>query len=202
MSKAIIERLKAQFGARIISAGSFRGDDKVLIDAADWFSVAQFLRDDAELAMNQWVDLTACDYPEREPDLLRFDVLLSLRSFPKGQRFRVKTRVGDGQSLASLVELWSGANWAEREVFDMFGIRFEGHPDLRRILMYEEFVGHPLRKDYPIEKVQPLVPYRDVEGIYKLPPFGAEEGQPWSRLQWVERLRQRDGLPGEGVESE
>jgi NADH-quinone oxidoreductase subunit C len=107
-------------------------------------------------------------------------------------RVRLKTRVGEDESLESVVPVWPGANWGEREVFDMFGIRFEGHPDLRRILMYDEFVGHPLRKDYPIEKTQPLVPYREVADIDKLPPFGPDEGQPWTRVDWSERLRGRD----------
>src|SRR5687767_2276901 len=74
----------------------------------------------------------------------------------------------------------------------MFGIKFEGHPDPRRIMLYEEFVGHPLRKDYPIEKTQPLIPYRDVDGIDKLPPFGAEEGAPFGRIDWQERIEGRD----------
>jgi NADH-quinone oxidoreductase subunit C len=77
-------------------------------------------------------------------------------------------------------------------MYDMFGIAIEGHPDLRRILMYDEFVGHPLRKDYPIEKTQPLIPYREVEGTEKLPPFGPDEGQPWSRVNWIERMNDRD----------
>lgn len=70
----------------------------------------------------------------------------------------------------------------------MFGIRFEGHPDLRRILLYEEFEGFPLRKDYPIDKAQPLVPYRDTDSIQKLPPFGIEEGQPFARIDWEARM--------------
>ena len=70
----------------------------------------------------------------------------------------------------------------------MFGIAFDGHPDLRRILLYEEFEGHPLRKDYPIEKAQPLVPYRNVEGVEKLPPFGPDMGQPWARVDWSDRI--------------
>ena len=74
----------------------------------------------------------------------------------------------------------------------MFGIPFKGHPDLRRILMYEEFEGHPLRKDYPIDRAQPLVPYRDTDEIDKLPPFGIEEGQPFARIDWEARLAGRD----------
>jgi NADH-quinone oxidoreductase subunit C len=109
-----------------------------------------------------------------------------------GHRVRLKTRVAEDQRLASLFEVWPGTNWGEREIWDMFGVPFDGHPDLRRILMYPEFEGFPLRKDYPIDRVQPLVPYRDVEGIEKLPPFGPEEGQPWARIDWQARLEGED----------
>jgi NADH-quinone oxidoreductase subunit C len=142
--------------------------------------------------MNHFVDLTAVDYPEREPDEPRFEVVLMVRSMDKKHRAILKARVEDGQSLPTLTGVWAGADWAEREVFDMFGIRFDGHPDLRRILMYDEFVGHPLRKDYPIEKTQPIVPYRDVADISKLPPFGLDEGQPFARIDWHARLEGRD----------
>lgn len=188
MSKKLLERLTAQFGDRILETSDFRGDEVALVAAKDWVEVATFLRDDADTQMNHFIDLTAVDYPEREPDLPRFDVLLSLRSIEKNHRFRLKTRVEDDAEAPTLTSVWAGTNWAEREVFDMFGIRFSGHPDMRRILMYEEFVGHPLRKDYPIDRAQPLVPYRDEADITKLPPFGVEEGQPWARIDWGARL--------------
>ncbi|HEY8428668.1 MAG TPA: NADH-quinone oxidoreductase subunit C [Sandaracinaceae bacterium] len=192
MSKKVLERLKAQLSDRILETSSFRGDDQAIVAPRDWKTVALFLRDDPQCLMDHFLDITAADYPEREPELPRFDVLFIVRSMKLNHRVRIKTRIGDGESLASLVDVWPGANWAEREVFDMFGVRFEGHPDLRRILLYDEFVGHPLRKDYPIGKTQPLVPYRNVPGIDKLPPFGPDEGQPWTRLDWTERLRGRD----------
>lgn len=192
MSKHVIELLKAQFGERILETSDFRGDDTAVIAPESWLEVATFLRDDPECAMNQWVDLTAVDYPEREPEGPRFDVVLSLRSFEKKYRVRIKTRLADGKALPTLTTVWVGADWAEREVFDMFGIKFEGHHDLRRILLYEEFVGHPLRKDYPIEKTQPLMPYRQVDGLSKLPPFGLDEGQPFGRVRWSDRLQGGD----------
>ncbi len=192
MSKRVIERLQAQFGDRIQETSDFRGDDVAVVAPNAWLEIARFLRDDQECAMNQWVDLTAVDYPEREPDGPRFDVLVSLRSFQKKHRVRIKTRLADGASLPTLTPVWVGADWAEREVFDMFGIVFEGHHDLRRILLYEEFVGYPLRKDYPIERTQPLTPYRETEGLAKLPPFGLDEGQPFARVQWEARLRGAD----------
>ena len=191
MSKKVIDRLESVFGARILAKSDFRGDDEAIVAPADWLEVARFLRDDEECAMSHYLDMTATDYPVRE-DLPRFDVLLFVRSASKNHRVRLKTRVADGQALDSLFPVWAGASWSEREIFDMFGITFTGHPDLRRILMYPEFEGHPLRKDYPIEKTQPLVPYREVEGIDKLPPFGPDMGQPWSRVSWGERLEGRD----------
>lgn len=191
MSKKVLERLKAQFGDRILETSSNFGDDEAIVAPKDWLEVALFLRDDAELQMNHFIDVTAIDYPLRE-ELPRFDVVLLVRSMRTNARIRMKTRVGEGESVPTLVTAWPGTNWGEREVWDMFGIRFADHPDPRRILLYEEFVGHPLRKDYPIEKAQPLVPYRDVAGIDKLPPFGPEEGQPWSRVDWPQRLEGRD----------
>ena len=158
MAKRVVDRLRQQFGERILEESDHRGDEQVVVAPGDWKAVATFLRDDAQTAMNQFIDLTAVDYPEREPDLPRFDVVLIVRSLEKKHRIRVKTRVGDGQPLDSLVDVWVGANWAEREVWDMFGIRFQGHPDLRRILLYEEFEGHPLRKDYPQRAYQALLP--------------------------------------------
>lgn len=191
MSKKVLERLKAQFGDRILATSSHFGDDEAIVAPKDWLEVARFLRDDAECAMDHFVDITCVDYPLRE-DAGRFDVILFVRSLEKKHRVRLKTRVDEGGSVASLVPVWIGTNWGEREAWDMFGVVFEGHPDPRRILMYDEFVGHPLRKDYPIEKTQPLVPYRDVEDIDKLPPFGPDEGQPWARIDWQARIAGSD----------
>lgn len=191
MSKAVVERLQAQFAERILETSDFRGDEAVRVAPGTWVEIATFLK--SELGMNQFTDLTAVDYPEREPEEPRFEVLLSVRSLESGKRIRVKTRVEDGKSLPTLEKVWAGADWAEREIFDMFGIKFEGHHDLRRILLYEEFVGYPLRKDYPIEKTQPLMPYREnAPDFSKLPPFGLDEGQPFGRIQWQERLKGRD----------
>lgn len=189
MSQRVVDRVSEVFGAKLLARDAFRGDDEITVASEDWKAVATFLRDDPQCHMNQFVDLTAADYPERSPELPRFDVLLMVRSMQHGHRVRLKTRCSDNDRLDSLVEVWLGANWAEREIYDMFGIRFLGHPDLRRILMYEEFEGFPLRKDYPIERTQPLVEYRQSAGIGKLPPFGPEEGQPWNRIDWLKRLK-------------
>jgi NADH-quinone oxidoreductase subunit C len=190
MSKKVIERLKAHFGPRILATSDFRGDDEAVVAPGDWLEVARFLREDAECSFEHFIDLTAVDYPTR--DDARFDVLLFVRSMTRNHRVRLKARVAEGQPLESLFPAWPGASWAEREIYDMFGIGFTNHPDLRRILLYPEFQGYPLRKDYPIEKAQPLVPYREVEGIDKLPPFGPDMGQPWTRVDWSERLQGGD----------
>jgi NADH-quinone oxidoreductase subunit C len=105
----------------------------------------------------------------------------------------MKARVGDedgnGAELESVTALWSGANWFERETWDMMGVKFRGHPDLRRILMYPEFEGHPLRKDYPAQRTQPLVPYRTEEEaglpLGKLSPFRDDEGMSFGRKDWT-----------------
>jgi len=190
MSQAVIDRLCAHFGDRILETSDAFGDHEVVVALRDWVEVAERLKNDDELQMDHFIDLTAIDHPERQD--ARFDLVLMTRSSVAGARIRVRTRVEEGEAAGTLTHVWSGANWAEREVWDMFGIEFEGHPDLRRILLYEEFVGHPLRKDYPIDKAQPLVPYREVEDIQKLPPFGIEEGQPFARIDWEARLRGRD----------
>jgi len=117
------------------------------------------LRDDPELRFDLLADVTAVDYLGRSP---RWEVVYELRSVAHGHRLRVKVPVdGDDPVVPTATGVWKSANWAEREAYDMFGIRFAGHPDLRRILMYPEFQGHPLRKDYPLNQRWSLVPERD-----------------------------------------
>ncbi|MGC4086299.1 MAG: NADH-quinone oxidoreductase subunit C [Polyangiaceae bacterium] len=182
MAKVLIDLVRQKFPNAVIESNSLRGDDTLVIEAASWHAVAQFLRDDPRANMQMLVDLTVVDFPERDP---RFEVVAHLLSLVKGHRVRIKTRVGDPEGevarVDSLADLWASANWAEREAFDMFGVTFVNHPDLRRILMYPEFQGHPLRKDYPAEQIQPLIEYRDVPNIEKLAPFGPDEGMPFGR---------------------
>lgn len=200
MSETVVERLSTEFGERILETSDAFGEHEVTVAPGDWVAVAEYTLRDEALQMDHFIDVTAIDYPERKG--ARFDVTLTTRSSVHGHRLRIRTRVDEGAKLATVSHLWLGANWAEREVYDMFGVEFDGHPDLRRILMYEEFVGHPLRKDYPIDKTQPLVPYRDVGDIEKLPPFGIEEGQPFARIDWEARLSGRDNQvsPAIGVQ--
>lgn len=182
MAKVLIDLVRQKFPNAVIETHAAHGDETLVLEAASWHAVAQFLRDDPRANMQMLVDLTVVDFPERDP---RFEVVAHLMSLSKGHRLRIKARVGDpeGESarIDTLADLWASANWAEREAYDMFGVVFVGHPDLRRILMYPEFQGHPLRKDYPAESIQPLVEYRDVPNIQKLPPFGPDEGMPFGR---------------------
>ena len=186
MSQLALDNLKERFGAAVLETHSQFGDDTAVVEPGTWRAAAQFLRDEPSLDFNLFVDLCAVDFPQRVP---RFEVVLHVYSFAKRQRVRLKTRVGDeegeGSEVESLVSVWSGANWFERETFDMMGIVFRGHPDLRRILLYPEFVGHPLRKDYPAQKTQPLIPYRTEEEagtmLDKLAPFGGDEGMAFGR---------------------
>ncbi|MDI1445091.1 NADH-quinone oxidoreductase subunit C [Polyangium sp. 6x1] len=181
MSKRVLEILKSKFGDDIYETHSQFGDDTAVVNPQRWREIARFLRDDPQCAMNMFVDLTAVDYIGRQTP--RFEVVLHLRSMERNQRIRLKARIGDDEAnnveIDSVVPVWKGANWFERECFDMFGVNFKGHPDLRRILMYPEFVGYPLRKDYPADKTQPLVELRNVPD--KLPPFSTDEGMPFGR---------------------
>lgn len=186
MSKLLLDRLKAQFGDAVLETSSFRGDDVAVLKPSVWKAAALFLRDDPRCNCDYFVDLSAVDYPD-EDDKGRFEVYLIVYSMAKKHRIRIKARVTEeSPELDTVSDVYAGANWGEREAFDMFGVRFKGHADLRRILMYEEFVGHPLRKDYPADKAQPLVEYRD--GTHnKLGPFLHDEGMPFDRAPIVRK---------------
>ncbi|HBB41148.1 MAG: NADH-quinone oxidoreductase subunit C [Nitrospirae bacterium CG18_big_fil_WC_8_21_14_2_50_70_55] len=147
--------LRERFPAAILETHAFRGDDTVVIGPEALRAVATFLHDDLDHGFEILMDVTAVDYLRRKP---RFEVVYHFLSHRRRERLRLKVPV-DGKSpvVPSLCDLWPSANWYEREVWDMYGVRFEGHPDLRRILMYDEFVGFPLRKDYRVDKRQPLV---------------------------------------------
>lgn len=190
MSVRVLDALKAKFGDAVLETHSEYGDDTAVVRPDVWKSVARYLRDDPSMAFDMAVDLCGVDYPEREP---RFEVVLHLYSVSKRHRLRLKARVGDaegeGAEIDTVADVWVGMNWFERETYDLMGISFKGHPDLRRILMYPEFVGHPLRKDYPANKTQPLVPYRTEEEagvtLGKQAPFGPDEGMPFGRHNWL-----------------
>ncbi len=189
MSKLVLDKLKAKFGDDILETHAQFGDETALVSPDRWKEICQFLRSDPALDFNMLTDLCAVDYPARGAAGERLEVVLHLYSVGKRHRVRLKARVGDeelvGAELDSVCDVWSGANWFEREVYDMSGVTFRGHPDLRRILMYPEFVGHPLLKDYPAQKTQPLVEYRSEEDagvpLEKLAPFREDEGMSFER---------------------
>jgi NADH-quinone oxidoreductase subunit C len=140
----MVEGLKRRFGSGL-EALTYLGQNYVQAEAALVPELLQILCEEEQF--DYCVDITALHYPKRERP---FDVIWILYSFPKNERVRVKTQFADGAAAQSVVRLWPTANWLEREVFDMFGIRFEGHPDLKRILLPDGWKGHPLRKDYGI----------------------------------------------------
>jgi NADH-quinone oxidoreductase subunit C len=156
----ILNRLGERFGAAIVETRDYRGDHTAILERAVLLDALVFAKTERDLAFDVLMDLTAVDYlrfPGRE-DGPRFEIVYHLYSLPFNHRLRLKVRVEEDDAVVpSAVSVWPIANWFEREVWDMFGIRFEGHPDLRRLLMYEEFEGHPLRKDYPINRRQPLI---------------------------------------------
>ena len=158
----LLQRVQEKFPQEVIDTHAFRGDETVIIRSSALRAVAQFLKETPELDFNFLMDATAVDYLnfgdgkiKKEP---RFEVVYHFYSLKHNQRLRLKVPVDQkNPEIDTLSHLWPSANWYEREVWDMFGIRFRGHPNLKRILMYDEFQGHPLRKDYPFNKRQPLI---------------------------------------------
>jgi NADH-quinone oxidoreductase subunit C len=151
----LVARLRAGVADAVLASHAFRGDATAIVPRDKLIEACRFLRDDAELRFDMLLDVTAVDYLGRSP---RFEVVYHFYSLPLNHRLRIKVALEESDPrLPSLVPVWAGANWLERETWDLYGIVFEGHPDLRRIYLYEEFQGHPLRKDYPKEKRQPLI---------------------------------------------
>jgi NADH-quinone oxidoreductase subunit C len=165
VAQLILDRLTAAFrGGEILATGSEHGNEWARVRREDWVTVAKFLRDDPSTDLKMFTDLTCVDRfggggpGTSGPDAPRFDVVVHLYSVSLKHRIRLYAGCPEEDpTVETLVSVWEGANWYEREAYDLYGVRFTGHPDLRRILMYPEFVGHPLRKDYPKEKRQPLV---------------------------------------------
>jgi|SRR5579862_4116003 len=140
----MIAKLKRMYGSGLEPL-TYAGQNYMIVDSSMIPEILQVLRNEEQF--DYCVDITAVHYPKREK---QFDIVWVLYSFPRNERIRVKTQIADGAKLASSVPIWATANWLEREVFDMFGIQFEGHPDLKRILLPDGWKGHPLRKDYGI----------------------------------------------------
>jgi NADH-quinone oxidoreductase subunit C len=164
-SSANLQYIQEKLGRKVLGTRLFRGDDILILDKAGLRESFRFFKEDARLRLDFLSDITAVDYwKKQEP---RFEVVYQVASLNGGHRLRVRVPVPEDEAtVESLTPLWRGANFLEREVWDLFGIRFIDHPDLRRILLYEEFQGHPLRKDYPVNLWQPRVPERKVDGTF------------------------------------
>ncbi|MCC6921026.1 MAG: NADH-quinone oxidoreductase subunit C [Alphaproteobacteria bacterium] len=149
MDLAALDDLKAKVAAALPAAtvSSAYGEVNAVVPMADIVAVLATLRDATDLKFTTLIDVTGVDYPERGK---RFDVVYHLLSMTRNARLRVKAEVGEGEAIDSVVPIYPAANWFEREAFDMYGILFANHPDLRRILTDYGFSGHPLRKDFPL----------------------------------------------------
>jgi NADH-quinone oxidoreductase subunit C len=145
---AFITALQVELPRSVLQTVWWVGDWTLIVEASQLPEVATWLRDASEAAFDFCSDVTATDWP---PRAARFDVIYNLYSIRHRHRVRLKVRIGEADTVPTITGVWPAANWLEREVFDMFGIRFDGHPDLRRILMPEDWQGHPERKDYPLE---------------------------------------------------
>lgn len=142
--------LRADFPHAVVDAVRFRNETTIHVTPVHWREICAHLRDHPRLQVNMLSDLTAVDML-RLRERPRFDVVAQFYSIPNRTRLRLKTGVDDGEPVPSLVPLWNGANWLERECYDMFGIIFEGHPNLKRMLLPDDWEeGYPLRKDYPL----------------------------------------------------
>ncbi len=149
MENLTLKTLKEKFSNSILDVIEFREELTIIIKKEDLLKICDFLKNDPDLQYNFLSDVCGVDYPEKKK---RFEVVYNLYSIPKRWRVRLKINVEQGESIPSVTSIWEGANWPEREVFDMFGIKFDKHPDLTRILMPDDWVGHPLRKDFPLTK--------------------------------------------------
>src|SRR5918999_2478025 len=161
----IFQDIQEKLGSRVLETSQFRGDDIVVLDPVDLRESFRILKEDPRLGYDFLSDITAVDYwKKKEP---RFEIVYQILSLKDRQRLRIRVPVPESDpAVDSLTPLWRGANFLEREVWDLFGICFIGHPDLRRILLYDEFEGYPLRKDYPVNLWQPRVPEREVAGTF------------------------------------
>src|SRR5512138_39421 len=168
MAKAVIDALVERFPGTVHDAYvGVGGDDCAFVQKDRIAEVCRALKEDPKLAFDMAPYITAVDYLGQDP---RFEVVYNLYSTRNNWRVRLRVKVPESDLVVpSVTPLWRGADWFERYCFDMYGIRFTDHPDMRRLLMYDEFEGHPLRKDYPLKGRQPLVEEREVHDIYRGP---------------------------------
>ncbi|MBI5682938.1 MAG: NADH-quinone oxidoreductase subunit C [Deltaproteobacteria bacterium] len=157
----LVKTLKDKFSDSIVDTIIFRNELTHIIKKDSLLQICKFLKDDPEMQFNFLVDIVGIDYHPQKP---RFEVVYHLYSIPKKYRIRLKIKVDENETVPSAISVWKSADWAEREVYDMFGIIFENHPNLKRIYLSDDWDGFPLRKDYPLRG------YKD-----KYNPFGEEK---------------------------
>lgn len=145
VARSLGQRLSGLLGSQFLGSREDRGELTYWVEAGCWLRVAEFLKSDSPFHVLE--DLMVVDYLDRDP---RFDLSIVCLSLEHSQCVRVKTLVAEAQAVESLAGVWAGASWYEREMWDLFGIHFENHPDLRRLLLPADYQGHPLRKDYPV----------------------------------------------------
>ncbi len=167
--KPFVEELRKRFATSIHAESDDRGDLALYVNKDRVFDILKHLK---ESGFEFLIDICGVDYPERST---RFDVVYHLFSLSRKKRLRVKTKIAEFEPVPSVTPLWKGANWYEREVYDMFGVRFSGHPNLKRILCHQKFVGHPLRKDYDPEQRQPLDRTAAIEELMTVTPEDLQE---------------------------
>ena len=144
-----VEKVREKFGEALRDVVYFRGEETLVVDPGKIVEICRFLKEDPETDFNLLLDITGIHYLERE---YSYEVVYLLLSLTRRKRLRLRVRLGEEGEIDTVVPVWGTANWHEREAFDLVGIRFRGHPDLRRILMPEDYQGHPLRKDFPLEQ--------------------------------------------------
>jgi NADH-quinone oxidoreductase subunit C len=144
-----VAKVREKFGDALRDVIYFRGEETLVLDPARIVEVCRFLKEDPELDFNLLLDITGVHFLERE---YSYEVAYLLLSLTRKRRLRLRARLGEEGEIETVVSVWGTANWHEREAYDLVGIRFRGHPDLRRIIMPEDFAGHPLRKDFPLEQ--------------------------------------------------
>jgi len=155
--KKITQILEEKFPGKVVDSFIQFKDEIIIIGRDDLYDVVKFLMDEPH-SFTMLLDLTCVDY---KGETERFEMVYHLFSLKTNQRIRIKIRLDEKDPVInSLTVFWKNANWLEREVYDMFGVKFAGHPDLRRLFMYDGFEGYPLRKDYPLRKQQPMIPMR------------------------------------------
>ena len=144
-----VEKVREKFGDALREVVYFRGEETLVVDPARIVEICRFLKEDPETDFDMLLDITGIHFQERE---YTYEVAYLLLSLKRGRRLRLRARLGEEGEIDTVVPVWGTADWHEREAFDLVGIRFRGHPDLRRIIMPEDYAGHPLRKDFPLEQ--------------------------------------------------